>query len=181
MEANLEVDNSGWRLGEVVNLPKTETLLKKNKDLYYERIVGLRYICIRGATETRRGILAKVIGNVRQHRIMIIDKQLFSKDVRKEQFVGKRYYSYPFPSEEEVKEALDIINGNPALIKKFEEESMRINPKGKFWVSKLKSRLFAKNLPQCYDASSDSLCTASENDAPCRLTLAYFYKGKLIW
>lgn len=161
-------------VGETVNLKRITTSLKKSGTKLYEQLVGSRYICIREAKDGQKGILVKVLGKVPAEQILMVDGQPFSKDDREDLFEGTCYYSYSFPTLEDLKEVLSIIRSNLDLVNQFEKASMHINPKSKFWVNETASRLIIMKKPLCYDASSDSLNTASNNDAPYRLTLVYF-------
>ena len=105
----METTENNWILGELVNLPHQEKLLKKSGSTSYSRFIGSRYICIREATGGQRGILMKVLGKTDGDRIIMVNGQPFCKDDREELFAGKRYFSYPFPRDNEVMEALDIL------------------------------------------------------------------------
>ena len=129
----------------------------------------------------QRGILAKVLGQFTPKYIIMVDGQPFSKNDKENLINGARFFSYPFPAAKDVKEALDILRSNPGLLQQFGEASMHIDILSKFWVSETASHLIIMKKPQCYDASSGSVITASDSDAPYRLTLAYFYKGDLTW
>ena len=113
--------------------------------------------------------------------LITVGGQPFSKDDREELFAGMHYFSYPFPAAKDVQEVIDILRSNPSLIQIFEDASMHINPKSKFWVSETESRLLIMKKPQCYDAFSKQIASPSKDDAPYRLTMVYFYKGKLSW
>ena len=177
----MEYNTNYWHVGEIVKLPRTETPLTRNGNTSYDWIVGSRYIVIREATDSQRGILAKVLGQFTPKYIIIVDGQPFSKNDKDDLIDGARFFSYPFPAAKDVKEALDILRNNPSLLQKFEEASMHIDIQSKFWVSETASHLIIMKKPQCYDAYSGSVITASDNNAPYRLTLAYFYKGELTW
>lgn len=172
----IELNDINWHVGEIVNIPRTESLLKRSGTTSYEWLIGSRYICIREATEDQRGILAKVLGQFTPNYIIMVDGHTFSKNDKDDLIDGKRFFSYPFPAMKDVKEALSILRGNPGLIHQFEEASMPIDINSKFWVSETSTHLFVIKKPQCYNVSSDSIVTASDDDAPYRLTLAYFYK-----
>ena len=167
-------NEKNYHLGEIVTLPREETLLKKNGLQIYMRYTGSRYICIRQATDNQPGILVKVLGKLTPERIMMVNEEPFTKDDRAESFNGICYFSYPFPALTELKEILDIIRSNQSLLQIFEDASMHVNPKSKFWVNETASRLLVMKKPQCYDASTDDLCTASDHEAPYRLTMVYF-------
>ena len=175
----MESTEYSWRLGEIVTLPRTVRLLKKSGSTVYERLIGSRYVCVREATEGQRGILVKVLGKFPPEHIMTVGGQPFSKDDREELFVGMRYFSYPFPAVKDVREVLEILRSNPSLIQIFEGVSMHVNPKSKFWVRETESHLLVMKKPQCYDAYSEQIGSPSKDDAPYRLTMAYFYKGNL--
>lgn len=172
---------NSWHLGEIATLPRTEKLLKKSGSTVYERLIGSRYVCVREETEGHRGILVKVLGKFPPEHIMTVGGQPFSKDDREELFAGMRYFSYPFPAAKDVQEVLEILRSNSSLIQIFEGASMHINPKSKFWVNEAESHLLIMKRPQCYDAYSEQIGTPSVDDLPYRLTMAYFYKGKLSW
>ena len=177
----MESTENSWRLGEIVTLPRTEKLLKKSGSTVYERIIGSRYVCVREASEGQRGILVKVLGKFPPEHIMTVGGQLFSKDDREELFAGMRYFSYPFPAVKDVEEVLEILRSNPSIVQIFEGASMHINLKSKFWVNETGRHLLVMKKPQCYDTYSEQICTPSKDDAPYRLTMAYFFKRKLSW
>ena len=172
---------NNWHLGEIVTLPRKEKLLKKGSFTIYEQLIGSRYICVREATEGQRGILVKVLGKFPPEHITTVGGLPFSKDDHDDFFAGMRYFSYPFPAVKDVQEVLEILRSNHDLIQIFEGASMHVNPKSKFWVNETESRLLVMKKPQCYDASSGQTGTPSNDDAPYRLTMAYFYKGELSW
>ena len=172
---------NSWSVGEIVTLPRTEKLLKKSGPMVYERMIGSRYICVREATDGQHGILVKVLGKLPLSHITMVGGHPFGKDDHEDLFTGRRYFSYPFPLTKDVKEVLDIIRNNQSLIQVFEGASMHINPQSKFWVNETESHLLVMKKPQCYDASSDQTGTPSQDDAPYRLTMVYFYKGNLNW
>ncbi len=177
----MESNENSWHLGEIVTLPRTEKLLKKSGLKFYEQLIGSRYICVREATDGQRGILVKVLGKCPSENIIMVGGHPFSKDDREELFTGNRYFSYPFPATKDVQEVLEILQSNPSLIQVFEEASMHINPKSKFWVNETESHLLVMKKPQCYDAYSEQIATPKPDDMPYRLTMTYFYKGNLIW
>ena len=158
-------------LGTIVTFPRKEELLKKNITQSFVRQTGSRYICVREATDGQEGIYVKVLGKIPKDLIMMVCGQPFVKDDRAEMFDGVCYYSYPFPTLEELKEVLDIIRNNRSLLQQFEEASMHINPQSKFWVNETASHLLVMKKPQYYDAASDSLLTALDIDIAYRLTI----------
>ena len=170
-----------WNLGELATLPRMERQLKKRGVKSYDYFVASRFICVREATEGHRGILVKVLGRLPSKHVITISGQPFCKDDREDLIAGTRYYSYPFPDSKQIKEVLDILQSNPNLLQIFEEASMHINLQATFWVSDTSSHLLFLKKPQCYDFTSNSLCTASGSDAPYRISIAYFYKDSLSW
>ena len=177
----MDVNKNNWKVGELVNLPRTETLLKKRGMTSYERLVESRYICIREATDTQRGILVKVLGKCLPEFVSVIDGQPFTKDDHEEMFNGDRYFSYSYPALKDVKEVLDILESNPTLLQYFQNASMHINPKSKFWVRNMTKRLLVFKRPLCYDAATKSLCTIQNDELAYRLTMVYFFKGELVY
>jgi hypothetical protein len=174
-------NENNWHLGEIATLPRTERLLKESGSKLYERLIGSRYVCVREATERQRGILVKVLGKISPEHIEIVAGQPFTKDDREDTFTGIRYFSYSFPAVKDVREVVEILRSNPSLIQIFEDASMHINLKSKFWVNKTESRLLVRKKPQCYDASSKQIDKPSKDEAPYRLTMVYFNKEKLSW
>ena len=172
---------NNWHLGEIVNLPRKEKVLKDSGSTVYQQFICSRYICVREATESQRGILAKVLGKFPPENVITVGGQPFSKDDRDELFEGMCYFSYPFPSKKDVQEVLEILRSNPSLIQTFEDAKMHINPKSRYWVNETESRLLVMKKPQCYNAHTEQICTPSKDDAPYRLTMVYFNKGSLDW
>ena len=177
----METTENNWTLGELVTLPREEKPLKKSGSKYYSRYIGSRYICIREATNGQRGILMKVLGKTDGDRIIMVNGEPFSKDDREELFVGKRYFSYPFPTASAVMEALDIISFDQDLQQKFEAASMHINPDSTFWVSDTTRNMLLRKKPQFLDGRDGHLYPASDDGEHYRVTFVYFYKGHLNW
>lgn len=177
----METTENNWTLGELVNLPRQEKLLKKSGSTYYSRHIASRYICIREATEGQRGILMKVLGKSDGDRIIMVNGEPFSKDDREELFAGVRYFSYPFPRVTDVMEALDIIRWNHDLLRKFEEASMHVNPDSTFWVSDTVRNMLLRRKPQFLGGRDGQLYPASDDGEHYRVTFVYFYKGSLNW
>ena len=185
----METIENNWTVGELVALPRQEKLLKKSGLTSYLRYIGSRYICIREATDGHRGILMKVLGKtdgerivmVNGERIVMVNGEPFSKDNREELFIGKRYFSYSFPRENEVMEALDILRGNQDLQRKFEEASMHVNPDSTFWVSDTVRDMLLRRKPQFLGGRDGRLYPASDDGEHYRVTFVYFYKGSLNW
>ncbi len=125
-------------------------------------------------------MLVRVLGKTNRDNIIISGGEPFFKDDKVEGFMNDIYYSYRFPSAEELKEVLDIIRNDKSLIDKFEESSMHINPNSTFWVRDMASRLLVFKKPQYYDADSDRLFAAgNDKDLHYRISVAYFYKSHI--
>jgi hypothetical protein len=75
----------------------------------------------------------------------------------------------------------DILKRDKALLEKFEQACMPINPNSTFWVRDTASRLFFLKEPQYYDARLGQLVTASDDETHYRLTIAYFHKSNISW
>ena len=174
-------NENSWHLGEIATLPRTERLLKESGSKLYERLIGSRYVCVREATERQRGILVKVLGKISPEHIEIVAGQPFTKDDREDTFTGIRYFSYSFPAVKDVREVVEILRSNPSLIQIFEDASMHINLKSKFWVNEMERSFLFMKRPQCYDSYSDKIGTLSNDETAYRLTMVYFYKGHLNW
>lgn len=173
--------NNNWSVGDLATLERKQKPLKKSGVNTYERYIGSRYICIREASEGRRGILMKVLGKPYGDQIKIVNGQPFCDDHRDELFESNRYASYSFPSANEVKEALEIIRGNQPLLQKFEKESMHVNPDSTFWVKEIThNALFMKKL-QYMDGRDGQLSPATDDGCHYRVTFVYFRNGRLIW
>ncbi|MBQ1880305.1 MAG: hypothetical protein II156_01570, partial [Lachnospiraceae bacterium] len=170
-----------WKLGEIATLPRTEKVLKDGDSTSYARYIGSRYICIREATEGQNGILMKVLGKAFSDQVKLVGGEPFGKDDGEELFSGRRYYSYPFPSSNEVKEVLDILRGNPSLLQKFEEAKMHVNPDGIFWVRETIRGTFLKKNLQVYGGRNGQLYNPSDDINYYRITIVYFDKDQLIW
>ena len=169
-----------WKVGEVVHLPRTVAPIYESTTKSYERLVNSRYICIREWAEGQQGILMKVLGKMPREHIMMKGGEPFCKDEKSEDFSTNSYYSYRFPSVEELKEALDIIRGNWELIDAFEKASMHINPNSTFWVRETVSRLmFLKKLQFLY-APTGKLFSADDDTAHYRVTIVHFEKSKIV-
>jgi hypothetical protein len=171
----MEPKENKWKLRELVALPRTNTQIKEGRTSY-EQMVGSRYICIREASDGEQGILLKVIGKLPQYQIKVVAGEPFCKDDKLEGFDGDVYYSYRFPTTDEVKEVLGILRENKELLDVFEKASMHINPYSTFWVRETVSKLyFLKNL-QYYDSKKDVVLpsTGDDREINYRITIAYF-------
>ena len=177
----METTENNWALGEIAILPREEKLLKKSGTTSYSRYIGSRYICIREATDGQRGILMKVLGKTDGDRIHMVNGEPFCKEDREELFVGKRYFSYPFPTANQVMEAIEIVRNNQDLQRKFEEASMHINPDSTFWVSDTTRNMLLRRKQQFLDGRDGQLYPARDDGEHYRVTFVYFYKGCLNW
>ena len=177
----METTENNWTLGELVNLPREEKLLKKSSSKSYSRYIGSRYICIREATEGQHGILMKVLGKTQDDRIIMVNGEPFSKDEREELFTGVHYFSYSFPRANEVMEALDIIRNNQDLLQKFEAASMHFNPNSTVWVSDTTRNMLLRKKPQFLRGRDGQLYPAYDDGEHYRVTFAYFHNGILNW
>lgn len=66
----MATDGYNWKKGETVYLPWKEKLIKQSGSTGYASIVNSKYICVREATNTQRGILVKAMGKVPMHHII---------------------------------------------------------------------------------------------------------------
>ena len=173
----MESDKKNWTLGEIEHLPRLTSQINKK----YEYLMTSRYICIREASESQRGILLKILGETARKHIMMQGGKPFCKDDKYQGLYSSTYYSFRFPSVNELKEVLDILKRDKALLEKFEQAGMPINPNSTFWVRDTASRLFFLKEPQYYDARLGQLVTASDDETHFRLTIAYFHKSNISW
>jgi hypothetical protein len=177
----MEIPEYKWSVGELVSLTWNEWLLKKSGSTSYVELVRSRYICVREATNEQPGILVKALGKVTRDQILLVNGTPFSKDDSDYLFKGKCYYSYPFPLADDLKEVLDIIDANPSLLQRFEEESMHFNPSSTFWVRGIARRMLGLKKLQFFDASTGQLSKAQDATPHYRLTIAYFNKDGISW
>jgi hypothetical protein len=96
-------------------------------------------------------------------------------------FEGDRYFSYPFPKANQVKEVLDILRQSPRLLMTLEGLKMHINPNSMFWVSEIARKAFFFKIPQVYDSRTGQLLPASKDTLYYRISIVYFFEGELIW
>jgi hypothetical protein len=176
----MKPEKNNWTLGETANLPRVEKPFKKGTTSY-THYVSSRYVCIREATSQQRGILLKVLGKAYSNQMKMVDGQPFGKDDYAEFFEGQCYFSYPFPSAEEVREVLDILRGKASLLEKLEAEKMHINTESRFWVRDVVRKAFLKKIPQVFSGHSEQLHPASDDEPYYRITMVYFDKGELSW
>ena len=174
----METDKKNWTLGEVVLLPRKTSQINKK----YEYLMTSRYICIREDTEGRHhGILLKVLGKTARKDIIMQGGKPFCKDDKYEGLYSNIYYSFRFPSTNELKEVLDILKKNESLHEIFKKNKMPINPDSTFWVRETASRLFFLKEAQYYDAKLGQLTATSDDETHYRLTIAYFHKSNISW
>ena len=169
-------NEANWHLGDLVSLSWNHKELKKSGGKSYAYHAESYYVCVREATDGQRGILVKGLGMIQRERVMLVNGQPFCKDEREELFMGKRYFSYPFPTADELKEVLDIVRSDMNIQQKLIDNGMFFNPNGTFWVSDTKSQFFGlKHSPRYYDPSTGCLATAKSHDERHnRITIAYF-------
>ena len=177
----MESKENNWSVGEIVTLSKTKKPLKKSGSRTFVRYVNSRYICIREAKDGQRGILLKVLGKAMADDIAMVNSEPFCKDYSEDLFESTTYFSYPFPSTDEVQEVLSIFREHPGLTAVFEKASMHINPNSTFWVSDTVRNKFFLKKPQILSGRDGQLCTPSDDDNHYRLSIVYFFKGSLIW
>ena len=176
----MESNENNWKVGEIVSFPWTSTTIKTRGKTFYKHFYGSRFICIQEAKEEHRGILVKVLGKTSPQDIIMVGGEPFCKDERDELITGKSYFSFRFPTFNDLTEVLAIIRENPKLMSVFDKAAMHFNPDSTFWVRESTRKLLLKK-PQIYDSHNGSLCIASDNTSHYRLTLLYFYKEKLIY
>ena len=177
----MEQNVNKWGAGDIVTLPRTERLLKKSGTTTYKSYVASRFLCIKEPTEGHRGILVKVLGKMFGEHIIHVNGKVFCKDDCDELFSGKTYLGYPFPSEQDVKEVLDILHKDQSLLKQLQDASMHFNPESTIWVSETKRNKLLKKKSQFFDAKSGELCVDDGNRAHYRLTVVYFDEEELDW
>lgn len=177
----MNTTENNWTLGELVTLPRKKSLLKQGGMKSYSHYVGSRYICIREATDGQRGILMKVLGKVYRDGIIMVNGEPFCKDDREELFTTDHYLGYPFPTANNVMEALGVIRANQDLLQKFEKASMHVNPDSTFWVSDTTRNMLLQKKPQFLSGRDGQLSPAHDNSEHYRVTFVYFYKGSLNW
>ena len=177
----MDTKANNWTLGEIVTLKREEKELKKNGMKSYSYFIGSRYICIREATDDQRGILMKVLGKVDCDRIKTVNGEPFSKDNRAELFMSDQYFSYPFPTANNVMEALNILRDNHDLLHLLEKASMHVNPNSTFWVWETTRNMLFQKKPMFLNSRDGQLYPSNGDDNHYRLTFVYFYKGELIW
>ena len=177
----MESNKNDWKLGEIATLSRMEKELKKSFLNLYVRYIGSRYICIREASDSQRGILLKVLGKSYSDQMKIVNGEPFGMDEREEIFDGTCYYSYPFPSVSELKEVLDILRGNRSLLQKFDEAKMHVNPDSMFWVRETNRNAFLSKIPQVYSGRDGQLHNPSDDANYYRVSIVYFFKDQLFW
>ncbi len=177
----MESIETNWKIGEIVNIQRSDRMLKNGRMETYKQFVSSRYVCIREASNEKRGILVKVLGKMPASFINIVEGMPFVKDDTEHLFYNSNYYSFPFPKAAEVEEVLSIIRNNQELLKQFESISMHVNPESTFWIRETtRNRLLIKQA-QYFDARSSHTYTASKDDIHYRLSVVYYYNSELIW
>lgn len=172
----IEPTEENWCLGDLVNLHWNDKLIKNNGQKSYAYCAVSNYVCVREATDDQCGILVKVLGKLHREHIMFVKGAPYCKDKREDLFIGKRYYCYPFPALDALKEVLQIVGSNQSLISRFQTASMKYNVASSFWVRESAGNFLTKT-PQYYDAGSAQLHKATDNTAHYRLSIVYFKKN----
>ena len=167
-----------WKVGEVVRLPESTSVIKQGSMDVYDHIIRSNYVCVREATESQPGILVKVLGKFPAYNIDIVEGEPFCKDVRDKLFEGNHYSCFRFPLAKDLIEALALIRSNQELIKIFNKEGMHVNPDSTFWVRETTRQLLLLKKPQYYDASSGSISIAQNDNPHYRLSIVY-YQGSM--
>lgn len=176
LKMNTEIKNKKWDVGDYVILNKETKLLKTSGTRSYSSFIGSHYVCIRETSEWQRGILIKGLGKVRGENLWIINGKPYCKDLREEYFTGTHYYSYPFPTVDELKTILDIVRFNNDIQQILIDNGMFFNPNGTFWVTNTKTQLLGlKHTLQYYDALTGRLAAIkSPDERHQRFSIAYF-------
>ena len=177
----MKLNENYWNLGEIAKLPRIEKNLKEGDTIFFEQFVVSRYLCIREATDNQQGILLKVLGKANSNEIKVICGEPFCRDDHEEMFEGDRYFSYPFPKANQVKEVLDILRQSPRLLMTLESLKMHINPNSMFWVREIARKAFLFKIPQVYDSHTGQLLSVSNETPYYRISIVYFFNGELIW
>ena len=175
----MESNKNNWTLGEIVELPRINKVLKQSYKAKYETCIGSRYVCVREEGEMQRGILVKMLEDMKSDHVKLVCGEPFSKDIHFGLLDVPCYSSYPFPLASEVKEVLGILRDNNKLLKVFEEAEMPINPNNSFWVRETVRNVLWIKIPQVYSGCDGKLYPATNKAKYCRMTMAYFYKGQL--
>lgn len=177
----MEPKRNNWTPGEIVTLPRQERTLKKSLINQYVHYIASRYVCIREATDTQRGILVKVLGKCNSEPIKIVNGEPFCNDVHDELFTKDSYSCYPFPSAREVQEVLEVLKDNQDLLPSFESAKMHINPDSTFWVRDTARNMLFQKKPQILSGRDGELHPADDDGFHYRLSIVYFFKGSLVW
>ena len=170
------LNEANWHLGDLVNLSWNYKEIKKSGRKSYAYYALSNYVCVREATDRQRGILVKGLGKIQRERVMLVNGEPFCTDEREGLFMGNHYYSLPFPTADELKEALDIVRFDMNIQQILIDNGMFFNPNGTFWVSDIQSQFFGlKRSLQYYDPPTGCLATAKRLDERHnRITIAYF-------
>lgn len=171
-----------WKKGEVVSLPRKTKTIKKCGVSSYSYIHSSRYVCIREATPTVPGILVKVMGRYARHDIKMVCGQPFCKDDNDELFASNSYLTFPFPTADELREALSVIHAEPDVMEGFHKASMHLNLQSKYWVRDTERHLLVVRKALCLDASTGVVAQPLPNEVPYRLALAFFdAENNILW
>lgn len=177
----MEENEYKWKVGELVSVPKQSEKVKGGRLKEYHHYISSRYVCIREAADGQPGILLKVLGKTDSPNIMMIGGEPFVKDDKDESFTGDTYFSFRFPTTDELKLVLEILQNNPDLIPKFDKGTSHFKPESSFWVRETARRFFIEKQFQFYDARTKTLARSNNPfDVNYRVTIAYFDKSR-IW
>lgn len=177
----MEPSTNNWKVGEIASFPWISTIFKKRGTTIYKHVYSSRFICIRECDETHSGILLKVLGKTSPKDIMIVGGEPFCKDERDDLLIGKAYSSFRFPTLNEVTEALEVIRENPSLMSVFKEASMSFDPNSAFWVREASRTLLLQKKLKFYNATTGTLCTATDDTSRCRLAILHFSKEQVLF
>ncbi len=171
-----------WGLGEIVTLPRQSTKISNNGIYTFDHLIDSKYVCVRPAIDGRqRGILVKILGKCPISDILVKRGEPFCKDDKIEGFNFDQYYSFRFPTVQEVQELLDIVRDNPSLKDAFSQATMRMNPESTFWVREVATKLAILKKPQYYNAKTGELGLGRSGELHYRVTIVYFDSTEVSW
>ncbi len=178
----MEKTTNDWSLGEIVTLSRQSSEVSKDGFRTYDHFVDSKYVCVRPAIEGRqRGMLVKILGKCPVSDIFVKSGEPFCKDDKIEGFNFDQYYSFRFPTVQELQELLDIVREHPTLKDAFSQVSMRMNPESSFWVRDVAKKLVFLKKPQYYDAKTGTLALGRADELHYRVTIVYFDSSEISW
>ena len=176
----MENNEYNWKVGEIVSVPKQSEKVKGGRLKEYHHYISSRFVCIREAADGQPGILLKVLGKIDSANLLIIGGEPFCKDDKDESFTGDTYFSFRFPTANELKLVLEILSNNPDLVPKFDRGTSHFKPESSFWVREIARRFLIEKQYQFYDARTKILSRCRNPfDVNYRVTIAYFDKSQL--